>query len=127
MAKLEISVLIGAESKEWIATLTDLVDRLEAATSATTTTTETKAKAPVTAKKAKVTTTPVEEETFDLGGEEVEDTETVDEEPVTMNDVIAACKANRTKAVKLLKTLKVKSVHELKPAQYPKVLAELGA
>lgn len=67
----------------------------------------------------------VEDETFDL--EESSDTEAVDDEPaVTLKDVIMACKANREKAIKALKKMKVSSVHELKPAAYPKLLAEIG-
>jgi hypothetical protein len=67
----------------------------------------------------------VTEETFDLGEDDEDKAEMAEE--VTIKDVIAACRANREVAVKVLKRLKVASVHELKPAQYSKVLAEIGA
>lgn len=65
-----------------------------------------------------------DEENFDLG-EEGADAEEVP--AVTKKDLIAACRENREGAIKVLKKMKVSSVHELKPAQYAKVLAEIGA
>ena len=41
--------------------------------------------------------------------------------------VVAACRENRETAIKVLKKMKVASVHELKPAQYSQVLAALEA
>lgn len=64
-----------------------------------------------------------EEEEFDLGEGEASD----DAPAVTKADLIAACRDNREAAIAVLKKMKVNSVHELKPAQYSKVLAEIGA
>lgn len=134
MSKLEVAVLIGAESKQFLADLTAIVDRLEAAIETAPTTTKPQGKyvaknedevpnekpAKKVAKKIEA-----EEESFDLGSE---DAAGEDEAPaVTKKDLIAACRDNRETAIKVLKKLKVNSVHELKPAQYAKVMAEIGA
>lgn len=75
--------------------------------------------------KGKTAKAPAEtEEDFDLGQEE----DAAEETPaVTKKDLIAACRDNREAAIKVLKKMKVNSVHELKPPQYAKVLAEIGA
>ncbi len=130
-AKLEVSILVGAESKEWLSALTEVVERLEALSETTTTpVTKTKAAATTTTTvTTKKTTKPVvtedEEETFDLdAADETEDDETP---TVTKKELIAACKENRTAAIKAMKKLKVSNIHELKPSQYARVMAELGA
>lgn len=130
MSKLEIAVLIGAESKEFLADLTKQIDRLEKLSGKKATTaaeTEDVADKPAKTAAAKANgkkAAAVEEEEFDLGADEAAE----DEAPaVTKKDLIAACRDNREAAIKVLKKLKVSSVHELKPAQYSKVLAEIGA
>lgn len=121
MSKLDINVLIGAESKAFLVNLTEVVERLEKVTAQTATVGKAVAAATKTTT-TKTTAKATEDEEFDLGtdDEETEDT-------VTINDVISACKANREQAKKVLKKMKLASVHELKPAQYKKVLAEIGA
>jgi hypothetical protein len=134
MAKLEIAVLIGGESKQFLADLEAVVGRLEKAMSAQTTANDedapeektvrsvAKNKAAAVAKKAAKSD---DDEAFDLGAEE---SNADDEAPeVTKKDLIAACRDNRETAIKVLKKLKVSSVHDLKPNQYAKVLAEIGA
>ncbi len=134
--KLDLGILVGAESKQWLADLTTVVERLEAVANVATksrkasttdtadedTDTEEKVIRSAKALKAKTKAEPQEEFSLDEDGNE--ETET---EAPTIKDVIAACKANRTEAVKVLKRMKVNSVHELKPTQYTKVLAEIGA
>lgn len=128
MPKLEIAVLIGAESKEFLADLTSVVERLEKLKTAPSATVPNGATS-LNGKKGKATVaapvevTADEDESFDLDGAG----EAEDEAKVTLKDVIAACKENRDEAIKCLKKLKVKSVHELKPDQYRKVLDFLGA
>lgn len=82
---------------------------------------------------------PVEaEEEFDLDAEEVveSDDETdvspADEDETSIDDVVAAFKkyatakpANKVKAQGILKTLGVKSVRDIKPAQYAKAISLL--
>lgn len=74
-------------------------------------------------KKAKA---PVEEEeeqqTFDMP----EEIESEEHETVTKEDLLKACSLNRDKAIKILKSMKVKSVHDVKPAHYSKIMSELG-
>lgn len=127
MSKLELSVLVGAESKEWLASLTSVVERLEkVANVGKKTQTTAAADTEVNEKPAKKTAKPkVTEEEFDLGDNEeaAED----DAPEITKVDLIAACRDNRETAIKVLKKLKVASVHELKPSQYAKVMAEIGA
>ena len=150
MAKLEIQVLVGGESKQFLADLTNIVDRLEALAAngtvrggaAETTdagaeqddtpeekTVRSVAKNKAAAAKkaaAKVEASDDGEEDFDL--EAPADDSGDDEAPVfTKKDLIAACRDNRELAIKTLKKLKVTSVHELKPSQYAKVMAEIGA
>jgi hypothetical protein len=128
MPKLEIAVLIGSESKEFLRDLTSVVERLEKLK--TSPTPEASNGQALNGKKGKAVAAPVEvkeescdeDEAFDL--DEAHDE---DEAKVTLKDVIAACKENRDKAIRCLKKLKVKSVHELKPDQYRKVLDFLGA
>lgn len=127
MGKLDLSLLVGAETKQFLADLTTVVERLEALGAAAAKTvgmdvekSDEKPKR-ATGKASK----PVDEdqEIFDLGADESED-----EEPaITKKDLIAACRDNREAAIKTLKKMKVASVHDLKPAQYAKVMAELGA
>lgn len=137
--KLELGILVGAESKEWLADLTKQIDRLEKLQGATTTKkaattaaeTETEEKTTISAKTVKAQAAKktakapaTEEEQFDLG----EETETTDEAPaITKADLIAACRENREGAIKVLKKMKVSSVHEVKPAQYATVLQQIGA
>lgn len=126
MAKLEVAVLIGAESKEFLSALTAIVFKLESLLPVNATVSEVSEKAPVAAKKvATKKAAPVEEESFDLDAEEA--SEEKEEPTITKADLIAACRENRDVAIKVLKKLKVNSVHELKPAQYSKVMAEIGA
>lgn len=135
--KLELGILVGAESKEWLADLTKQLDRLEALqtkgkeTAATTTddveeTTVISAKtiAAAKSKKTAAKTTGDEDETFDLG-EESADAE--DTPAVTKKDLITACRENREAAIKVMKKMKVASIHDLKPAQYATVLQQIGA
>lgn len=122
MAKLELALLVGEESKAALAQLTELVERLEKVLTATATTTAPAATTAKTTKKAAKPAAEDEQETFDLGADESED-----EAEVTMPELIKACKANRETAIKVLKKLKVSSVHDLKPAQYATVMAQLGA
>lgn len=120
MPKLELALLVGAESKEWLQSLEAVADRLEKlakngiAAKVVDKGEDEKMARPIKGKR-KVD----EEEAFDLGAEE--------EPAYTLKDVVAACRANREEAIAVLKKLKVKSVQELKPVQYPKVLAALGA
>lgn len=140
MAKLELALLVGESSKKFLSDLTDLVERLEKMADGGITTTGKKAKPAVTtaaevdyegeddenvkpAKRAGKKAAD-EEENFDLGADEVAEG---NEDPITIKEVIAACRANRETAIKVLKKLKVNSVHELKPAQYAKVMSEIGA
>lgn len=141
MPKLELALLVGEQSKEWLANLEAVVTRLEAVanvakgslngTKPKSTIVKAKAEAEIDEEivqpKKKAKQVVEDEETFDL--EETEDTpeEDEDEEPISMKDVVAACRANREKAIKVLKKLKVKSVHELKPTQYKTLLNEIGA
>ncbi len=136
--KVELALLVGAESKQWLADLALLADRLESLIERTsgkkedaapkaTKSTPAPAATKSNGKKAAAPVVDDEEENFDLDGEEAEETEEADEDPITVKDVIAACKENREKAIKVLKKMKVKSVHELKPELYKKVLAEIGA
>lgn len=84
------------------------------------------------AKKAKKQTKVVEP----VESEEIEDagfeTEEIEDEGPTIETVIKAFQAyakktSREKALGVLKTFKVKSVHDLSAEQYPKVLKTLGA
>jgi hypothetical protein len=144
--KLEMSVLVGAESKQWLLDLTKVVERLEkVAKIASSSLDEEGPQQDVDADQDEDTTSTIsaaalrkgkkgktdkkaaaadeDEEEFDLGASESEDEAPV----VTKKDLIAACRDNREAAIKALKKLKVASIHELKPAQYAKVLAEIGA
>lgn len=131
MGKLELAIIVGAESKQWLAELSNLINRLEkaAASGIKRATTASQADAVTEeAKPARRASKPKaeEDESFDLdAGEAAMEQE---EEPVvTIKEVIAACKANREVAIKVLKKLKVNSVHELKPTQYGRVMSEIGA
>jgi hypothetical protein len=151
MSKLEIAVLMGAESKEWLADLTRQLDRLEKLTTtekaaatngkarATTAAGEDPEpeKVTISVRSAKTngatkttkttkaaTTTEDDDADFDLG---IEDDATEETPVITKKDLIAACRDNREAAIKVLKKMKVANVHELKPNQYAKVLAEIGA
>lgn len=78
------------------------------------------------AKGKKAAPAAAEEEDFDLGGEE----EAVEEKKITVKDMISAFKAyadanSREDAGKILKKYKVKSVHDIKPELYSKILAEI--
>lgn len=138
MAKLEVSVLVGKDSKEWLAALTEVVDRIEAVANVAGKTTGKKTATTAAeadyngeadedakpAKRAAKKNVDEDQENFDLGSDEVAEG---NEDPITIKEVIAACRANRETAIKVLKKLKVNSVHELKPAQYAKVMSEIGA
>jgi hypothetical protein len=65
----------------------------------------------------------VVEESFDLGEDTAPENE---EKAITKADLIAACRDNRETAIKVLKKMKLNSVHDLKPAQYSKFLSELA-
>lgn len=125
-SKLELAILAGPESKAFLNTLLEVVERLEAVAvklnGAKKDSGQIYEEADPTPK-AKVKTKAVEEEQFDLGSDE----EPEEKHTISIRDVIAACKANRETAVKVLKKLKVKSVHELSPTQYSKVMSEIGA
>ena len=137
MGKLEIAVLIGGESKQFLADLNAALDRAEALIAKPSTgealaadvAKEEKAKAgkakPATSKKAAAKVEAEDDESFDLGEDDAEETEAEDE-PVTKKDLIAACRDNREGAIKALKKLKVASIHELKPTQYRTVLNAIG-
>jgi hypothetical protein len=134
MAKLEIEVLIGAASKEFLVDLTAMVDRLEAAVGKvgphspdevpdvpkTDKKTRTKKAAPV-----------VEEEQFDLSAAGFEDdqSETEEEEVVliTNDEFIARCSKKKDAAIKMMKRLGLKNINLIKPQDYKRILNEIGA
>lgn len=132
MAKLEIAVLIGAESKEFLAQLQNTVERLEKLKGVGAESEDApEEKSVVQVKNGKVTSKTTtaktalpadEEENFDLGEEGG-----AEEPAITKKDLIAACRENREAAIKALKKRKVASVHDLKPDQYSKFLTEIGA
>lgn len=124
-AKLEIAVLIGAESKQFLVELQKTVARLEALKGTSSQPVAEHDEESVTPTPAKKTASkkaaPVVEENFDLGEEDDEQTHVI-----SISDVIKACKSNRETAKEVLKKMKVKSVHDLKPDQYGKVIDAIG-
>lgn len=77
-------------------------------------------------KKSKAKTGPAEDENFDLeAGSDDAAEEDEAEEKVTKKDLIKLCHKDRETAIKLLKKLKLKSIEDLKPAQYAKFAADL--
>jgi hypothetical protein len=138
MGKLEISVLIGAESKQFLSDLTSIVDRLErlspkkavATTSAQIDAENLEAEAPelkaAAGRKSKKAAPIEEQESFDFGEEE-EAEPVVEKTPITFKEVVAACRERRDVAIKVLQTkFKVKSVKDLKPSQYASLMNEIG-
>lgn len=126
--KLELAILAGAESKAFLATLTQQIDRLESLTS--------KIGAPGTAKEMQ------DEWTDDADTGERSEDESEDEAPpkktatkkpkkITLEQVNAACKAHAKagsfQATKTLlkKKFKVDSVQDLDEDQYADVIAAL--
>lgn len=117
---VKVTIEFGESSKEFLADLAGIVDQAAKADS------KKNAKAGVTTdvvSPKKVVKK--EEENFDLGDSEPA---TEDEAPsLTIKECIAAAKENRELAVKVLKRLKVKSIHDLKPGQYPRFMEEVRA
>jgi len=138
--KLEIALLTGPETKQFLSDLTKQIDRLEALKNVDSDPTndqkhaeafeeEVPQKAAKKAKKEKVI-----EETFDLDdesekeepAEELEDKE----EEISLNDILEGFKEyakakGRDKAVAILTKLKVKSVKDIPPEKFKKVLEAL--
>lgn len=147
MAQLELVVMAGKESKQWLADVTEIVERLEKATAKlkgssvtedveTETTTDDDDDDDFTPTKSKAT---VKAKSFD------DDDTGEDEEPVikkkakkiTVDDVNDACKARaaetggkegRQEVLTILKKkFKVASVNDLEPEQYAAVIAAMKA
>lgn len=140
--KLEIAMLAGADSKQFLASLTTQIDRLERAATtlgartgaAESANDSTASVTPVAAFPArttkskpavKTTKAPVvdeadgDNESFDLDASETHDDGEDEVAPtITKKDLIAACKSNREAAIKQLKKLKINSVDELEPKLY---------
>lgn len=133
MAKLELALLVGQESKDWLLLMEALVTRLEAAlphTLDTTTEPTTASTTPRKNGKAK----PVkqdDEEQFSLGDDTDDNTtDGNEEEPtreVTLKELITVCLKNKETALKILKKLKVDNVNKLNATQRATMLSQLEA
>jgi len=150
MAKLELALLVGEQSKGFLASLTQQIDRLEAlagkiGNGATGVTagddSDEEELAPAPKKNTKKAAASFDEEDAEVETEAAADDEDESFEAppkkaakakkLTVEDVNAACKARAartdfksTKAL-LKKTFKVDSVQDLKPEQYAKVIAAM--
>ncbi len=126
---MEVVISLSAEAQDAVAQLVSAVKCLEAALEAAPNekpARKVSAEAETESKPAKKAAKKVAEaeEQFDLGDDEEGEAE---EPTLTIKEVIKACKANRETAKKVLKRLKLDSVHELKPGQYPRFMEEIGA
>lgn len=135
--KLEVALLAGAETKQFLADLTKQIDRLEALSgkgpqhdadhTEVVEAKETVATAP--AKKAKAKAPPVEEEaSFDVDVEaedEEDDTKEITLEEVLKGFASYAKENGRDAAIKVLQKFKVKSAKDIKSSEYAKVLGVL--
>lgn len=153
MAKLELALLVGEESKTFLANLTEVVERLEAVSSQKLAKTVDKEKddedddfAPPAKKAAMVKAVKQFDDEDDDG--EAGDGDTSDDEDdftgksskkakkLTLEDVNDACKKRaaeiggkegRTQVLTILKKkFKTQSVSELKPDQYAAVIASMS-
>lgn len=133
MSKLELALLVGAESKQFLADLTTQLDRLEKLQSAQVETSEVPAKPAAKPAKKAAKPEPVVEET-----EETEESSGLDEmfndeaEPeVTVDDVRKVIKAfgakhGKEKVLNALKKFKAQAISDIKKADYPKVIELLS-
>lgn len=126
---MDIVISLSAEAQDAVGLLVSAINKLEAALESAPNekpaARKVSADAETDAKPAKKAAKKVaeQEEQFDLGDDEDE----AEEPTLTIKEVIKACKANRETAKKVLKRLKLDSVHELKPGQYPRFMEEIGA
>jgi len=146
--KLEVAMLVGPESKAFLATLAELVERMEAATAATTTTTKKKA-APVATDEDDTDVEADEDEdfappkktaakkaaaSFDEDEDDAPPVKKTKKAKVTVEDVNDAAKARakaggkngRAEVLKILKKgWKTESISEIDPEDYEAVLEAL--
>lgn len=147
MSKLDVALLVGAETKEWLKTVTGLVERLEAAAvkiagAANAAAPEAATPAPAKGKgkkaAAKKEADPIEkaldeahEEAaaeedaaddldLDMGDDEAADEPTLEDVRKVVKDF--ATKHGKDKALKLLSKFKVTSIPDIKKADYAKVI-----
>lgn len=140
MLTLSIQINPKSNAHQIAALLREHADTLDGGTAvAVVNTMATETAEPVKAKKKKVAA-PVVEETdetedeTDMGFASDDAPEEVEEPEATLQDVIAACQTvvkkspkGKEKIAKILAKFKVKSVRDLKSAQYSEVLALIGA
>lgn len=148
MAQLELSLLVGKESKQWLADVTALVDRLEKLTGKVAKSIDDDADEETTAtddtdddedfapkKKAGVKTKGFDDEDETEDADEEEPVAKKKAKKISLDDVNDACKARaletggkegRQEVLNILKKkFKVKSVTELEPEQYASVIAAM--
>lgn len=123
---MEITITLGKETLEFLG---NAIAKLEALSTAP----KVQGKAPVAEAKAEVASKKTTkkaaepEENFDLGASEAGDDSEPEDKVITKAELIKACASNRTKAITVLKRLKLESVHALKPGQYSRFMEEIGA
>lgn len=144
MAKLEIALLVGADSKTWLQQLTNTVDKLEKLVAQLPGDSGDTGEAEDTDTEAEVEDTEVEETEDEAEVEETEEEGFTEPEPpvkkgkgkakkVTMDDVNDACKKLAAKKGRpavlaiLKKKFKVESITALEEEQYADVIKAVSA